>query len=142
MTRRRFVQTSAAAPAILGAQDKTGNKRPIIGSGEHTYEVFHDWGELPPHIKYGNTHGVCEDSHGRMYATIDDGGVQLSTNDTQIFAILLLTFQSGQFTIRFRRQGTDVIRGYSICANLSVITEPSGRFRDCMTAMLAVVKAK
>ena len=67
MTRRRFVQTSAAAPAILGAQDKSGRKRPIIGSGEHTYEVFHDWGELPAHIKYGNTHGVCEDSQGHMY---------------------------------------------------------------------------
>lgn len=61
------MQTGVAAPAILGAQDKAGSKRPIIGSGEHTYEVFHDWGELPAHIKYGNTHGVCEDSQGHMY---------------------------------------------------------------------------
>ena len=49
------------------SQDKTASKRPIIGSGEHTYEVLHDWGELPTHIKYGNTHGVCEDSQGHIY---------------------------------------------------------------------------
>ena len=49
------------------SQGKTASKRPIIGSGEHTYEVLHDWGELPPHIKYGNTHGVCEDSQGHIY---------------------------------------------------------------------------
>jgi hypothetical protein len=82
------------------------------------------------------------DSLGRMYATLDDGGVQLSTNDTRVFPILMLTFQSGQFTIRFRRQGSDVIRGYSISSSPSAVMEPSARFRDCMTAMLAVVKAK
>ena len=61
------MQTSVAAPAILGAQDKAGSRRPIVGSGEHTYEVFHDWGELPAAIRYGNTHGVCEDSRGHIY---------------------------------------------------------------------------
>ena len=25
------------------------------------------WGELPANIEYGNTHGVCEDSQGRIY---------------------------------------------------------------------------
>jgi DNA-binding beta-propeller fold protein YncE len=39
----------------------------VIGTGEHTYEVFHDWGELPSQISYGNTHGVVQDSHGRIY---------------------------------------------------------------------------
>jgi hypothetical protein len=29
--------------------------------------VYHDWGELPAGIKYGNTHGVCEDSQGQIY---------------------------------------------------------------------------
>ena len=67
VSRRRFIQAGAVAPAILGAQDKSGSKRPIIGSGEHTYEVYHDWGELPSRIKYGNTHGVCQDSQGQIY---------------------------------------------------------------------------
>lgn len=58
---------AVAAPAILGASDKAGTKRPIVGTGEFTYEVIHDWGELPKTIAYGNTHGVCEDSQGRIY---------------------------------------------------------------------------
>jgi hypothetical protein len=37
------------------------------------------------------------DSFGRLYPTLDDGGVQLSTNDTEIFPILLLDFQSWSF---------------------------------------------
>jgi len=58
---------SVVSPTILGASDKAGTKRPVIGSGEFTYEVYHDWGELPAGIKYGNTHGVCEDSRGQIY---------------------------------------------------------------------------
>jgi len=82
------------------------------------------------------------DSLGRMHTTFDDAGVQLSTNDAEVFPILALTFQNGHFTIRFRRQGTDMIRGYAISASPSVVAIPSGQFRDCMTAMLAVVKAR
>ncbi len=65
-TRRRFL-AAMAAPVILGAQNKSGSAKPVIGQGDHTYEVTHDWGELPAGIKYGNTHGVCEDSQGRIY---------------------------------------------------------------------------
>src|ERR1700691_3699654 len=66
-SRRRFLQTAAVAPAILYADDKSGTKPPILGSGEHTYEAIHDWGELPAGIKYGNTHGVVEDSQANIY---------------------------------------------------------------------------
>lgn len=59
--------TAAVAPAILRAQDKSGTKLPVVGSGAHTYEVHHDWGELPKNIAYGNTHGVVEDSQGHIY---------------------------------------------------------------------------
>ncbi len=67
MNRRTFLQAGALAPAILRAEDKAGTRLPVIGSGEHTYEVQHDWGELPADIRYGNTHGVVEDSQGRIY---------------------------------------------------------------------------
>jgi len=67
-SRRRFLKTAcAAAPVIMGATDKTGTKPPVIGTGKHTYEAIHDWGELPAGIKYGNTHGVVEDSRGHIY---------------------------------------------------------------------------
>ncbi len=65
-TRRTFMSAVAAAPAVL-ASDKSGMKRPVAGSGAHQFEVIHDWGELPKTIRYGNTHGVCVDSHGLVY---------------------------------------------------------------------------
>lgn len=65
-TRRGFL-SGFAAPILLGAQNKSNSAKPIVGSGEHVYEVTHDWGELPAQIRYGNTHGVCEDSQGRIY---------------------------------------------------------------------------
>jgi hypothetical protein len=59
--------TGLAAPLILGAQNKSGSAKPVVGAGGHTYEVTHDWGDLPPNIQYGNTHGVVEDSQGNIY---------------------------------------------------------------------------
>lgn len=75
LTRRDFVTAGAAAaaaiaaPAILGAQSKSGNKLPVIGEGEFTYEVEHDWGlaSLPADLKYGNTHSVVQDKSGNIY---------------------------------------------------------------------------
>jgi hypothetical protein len=67
-TRRSFLSAVAAgAPLILGSTDKAGTRKPVLGSGDHVYEVTHDWGDLPTDIKYGNTHGVCEDSNGHIY---------------------------------------------------------------------------
>ena len=39
----------------------------VAGVGKYQYEVIHDWGEVPSEIKYGNTHGVVEDSQGYIY---------------------------------------------------------------------------
>jgi sugar lactone lactonase YvrE len=66
-TRRTFLGTLGSAPLILARTDKAGTKKPVMGSGAYTYEVHHDWGELPASIKYGNTHGVVEDSQGNIY---------------------------------------------------------------------------
>src|ERR1035438_3362975 len=73
----RGISASALAgygPVILGAQNKSGSAKPVLGEGDHKYEVTHDWGELPANIKYGNTHGVCEDSQAHIYVhhTVND----------------------------------------------------------------------
>ena len=70
VSRRNFLATAGAAgvaPIILGATDKSESRAPILGEGEHQYEALHDWGTLPANIRYGNTHGVCEDSQGHIY---------------------------------------------------------------------------
>lgn len=70
VTRRNFLTASAvtaAVPFFIRAEKKSGAALPILGEGANTYECIHDWGELPAHIKYGNTHSVCEDSQGHIY---------------------------------------------------------------------------
>jgi 6-bladed beta-propeller len=79
--RREVLQVlgaGLAAPAILGAA-----KLPLVGQGEFQYEVIHDWGELPSRIRYGNTHGVCEDSQGHIYVhhTVHDSS---ESHDTMV----------------------------------------------------------
>src|SRR5579884_3127070 len=66
-SRRTFLGSALGAPFILCAVDKSGNRTPTLGEGQHTYAVTHDWGDLPADIRYGNTHGVCVDSHDRVY---------------------------------------------------------------------------
>lgn len=70
-TRREFLAAAAAAPMVspilLGVQDKAGTKAPVLGEGAFKYEAIHDWGELPATLKWGNTHGVVEDSQGQIY---------------------------------------------------------------------------
>lgn len=80
-TRRQFLSTSVtataalpimASPLILNAEDKSGTKAPVVGSGEHTYRVIHHWGRnsLPSTHDYGNaSHGVCIDRQGHVYIT-------------------------------------------------------------------------
>jgi hypothetical protein len=73
-TRRTFLKaagaatfTAAAVPAIISAADKSGAKPPVIGKGEHTYQCHHGWGEVPDHIRWGETHGVAIDEAGLIY---------------------------------------------------------------------------
>ncbi len=73
VSRRSFLGTSAAvfaagvAPAILGAEDKSGIRPPVIGEGDFKYECHHGWGEVPDSITWKNTHGVTIDRDGFVY---------------------------------------------------------------------------
>jgi hypothetical protein len=70
-TRREFLSAAAAAPlagpVLLNVQDKAGTKAPVMGEAGYRYEAIHDWGQLPSHIRWGNTHGVVEDSQGNIH---------------------------------------------------------------------------
>lgn len=72
-SRRTFLKTAAAgavataaAPAVHAA-DKSGKRLPTVGSGAYKYEATHDWGEVPDHIQWGDTHGVGIDEQGLIY---------------------------------------------------------------------------
>ena len=53
----------------MRAADKSGSRLPILGTGAYTYEATHNWGTLPEHIHWGDTHGVVFDQHGLIYFT-------------------------------------------------------------------------
>lgn len=40
----------------------------IVGSGEYTYEMVNDWGNLPPGCSFGAVSAVAVDSQDRVYA--------------------------------------------------------------------------
>ncbi len=101
VTRRDFLVSAAvaaSAPALLGGTDKAGSRQPILGQGDHQYEAIHDWGELPRTIKYGNTHGVCEDSQANIYIhhTVHAGSETLDT--------MVVFDQKGKFVRSWGRQ--------------------------------------
>ena len=53
---------------ILHATDKSGSKNTILGEGAFQYEIVsQNWGELPRHIQWGETHGVAVDESGLVY---------------------------------------------------------------------------
>ena len=78
--RRKFVTfTLAAGAAAVAARAgqrpipfirtsaKSGLENPILGSGEHRYECIHDWLTPPDGLVWGDTHGLAQDSAGRIY---------------------------------------------------------------------------
>jgi len=111
-SRREFLTAAAAAPLlspiILGAQDKAGAKAPILGSGAHEYEAIHDWGELPPRLKWGNTHGVVEDSQRNIH-------VHHTVHATSEGADSMVVFDSkGKFIRSWGREFRGVAHGLQI----------------------------
>jgi hypothetical protein len=105
---RRTILTGLAAPLILGAQNKSGSAKPVVGKGDHTYEITHDWGELPPSIQYGNTHGVVEDSQGNIY-------VHHTVNKTSELHDSMVVFDAnGKFVRSWGKEFKGVAHGLSI----------------------------
>ncbi|MSO22529.1 MAG: hypothetical protein EXQ58_04595 [Acidobacteria bacterium] len=91
-------RAALASPAIVGSANKSGSRRPIMGKSKHRYEVIHDWGELPSHLKYGNTHGVCEDSQGNIH-------VHHTVHDTSESHDAMVVFDSqGKFVRSWGKQ--------------------------------------
>jgi hypothetical protein len=88
MKRREFLKTTAAGaaaltanvgPLLLGAEDKAGRKHAVIGSGEHTYECIHNWGQLPAGYEWQTTHNVAVDAEGLVYITHQGIGKVMDT---------------------------------------------------------------
>jgi hypothetical protein len=132
-TRREFLASAAAAPLLLGLTNKSGTQAPVVGSGAHTYEAIHDWGELPPQIKWGNTHAVVEDSAGLLYvhhtvhATSDSADSIVVFDRTGKFVRSWgSTFRGVAHGLHIRREGRDEFLYLTLNAANPRMTPPPG----------------
>ena len=80
---RREVLAGASSLTLSGmvmAQNDP-KKRLVIGTGDHTYEVYHDWITPPMNLAWGDTHGVTTDGQGHIYIahTVGSGSVSKDT---------------------------------------------------------------
>jgi len=140
-TRREFLASAAAAPLLLGLQDKSGSKAPVMGSGVHTYEAIHDWGTLPAQIKWGNTHGVVEDSQGHIHihhtvhATSESPDtVVVFDRDGKFVRSWGRQFKGVAHGLELRREGSDEFLYLTVNAANPLMAPPPG-------VQAAVVKA-
>lgn len=71
ISRRRFVTTATSAAALLAAPRiltaQKSDKQPVVGSGQHRYEVLHNWVQLPDKYSWQTTHNVAVDRDGLLY---------------------------------------------------------------------------
>jgi hypothetical protein len=72
ISRRAVIKgalAAAATPAVasLASALRPPQKKLVVGTGEHTYEVNHDWLTPPNSIKWGDTHGIAVDAQRRIY---------------------------------------------------------------------------
>ena len=87
-SRRTFLKAMGAsalaaplAPSFVSAAaDDSASKTPVIGEGEFRYECHHNWGQVPSHIHYFETHGVAIDKAGHVYITHRGGGAKPSSS--------------------------------------------------------------
>lgn len=80
LSRRQFLATGAAGVAAVAApavvtQAKTG-AAPIVGEGDHRFEVIHAWPELPSEYSWQTTHNVAVDKAQNLYV-IHEGRADL-----------------------------------------------------------------
>ncbi len=82
LSRRNLLKAAAGIAvspvfSALASMQTQLKKRPIVGQGDHVYEVYHDWLTPPSNIQWGDTHGLALDSHHRIYVahTVHPGSV-------------------------------------------------------------------
>ena len=80
----------------------------MLGTGAHKYEAIHDWGKLPPQIRWGNTHGVVEDSQHNIYVHHTVHATSASSDSMVVFD------QKGKFVRSWGKEFKGVAHGLHI----------------------------
>jgi hypothetical protein len=118
ISRRTFLAATGASaawiaiPSLLRAQ--TPPKRPIIGTGEHTYECYHDWLVPPANVLFGDTQGLALDEHGRIYlaqtvnsASVGSETIQVYDPHGKLISSWGADFRGGAHGLDIRKEGSE-----------------------------------
>jgi hypothetical protein len=133
ITRRQFLATTAvalAAPNLLTAQKS--EKQLVVGSGEHRYEVLHNWAQLPEKYSWQTTHNVAVDREGLLYV-IHEGRENLKEHPSifvfdakgKFVRAFGNQFQGGGHGLEVRTEGSDqflYVTGYQQLKNFAKLT--------------------
>ena len=136
VSRRRFVSTIAttaaalAAPRVLTAQKS--EKQLVIGTGEHRYEVLHNWAQLPAQYTWQTTHNVAVDRDQNLYV-IHEGREELKDHPSifvfdpqgKFIRAFGKQFQGGGHGLEVRTEGREQflwVTGYQQLKNFAKLT--------------------
>jgi hypothetical protein len=120
LSRRTFVKqaaagslTALAAPSILTAA-KTDSALPVVGVGEHQYQVNHDWAKLPEKFTWQTTHNVAVGKDGLVYVIHeghldkpDHPSIFVFDPDGKYVRSFGNQFQGGGHGLELRQEGSD-----------------------------------
>ena len=115
MNRRQFLAAAAVAtngPTLLGMTRKTEDASPVIGTGAHTYQCVHNWGELPNDNSWQTSHNISIDSEGLVYITHQGVGKKMDTvlvfdPKGKFVRSFGKEWHGGGHGIEIRKEGTD-----------------------------------
>ncbi len=136
ISRRRFTSGLAtaacalAAPRVMTAQKS--EKKLVIGTGEHRYEVLHNWARLPDKYSWQTTHNVAVDREGLLYV-IHEGRENLKDHPSifvfdrkgKFVRAFGSQFQGGGHGLEVRSEGKDqflYVTGYQQLKNFAKLT--------------------
>lgn len=116
LTRREFLARtgSAAAALAFGVPAFGQSGKLILGTGEHRYECYHDWLTPPEGMAFGDTHGVAQDSKGRIYlahtvneASHSDNAVCVYDEHGKFLTSWGSRFKGGAHGLDLRKEGKE-----------------------------------
>ncbi|MFO1498362.1 MAG: hypothetical protein U1G07_08225 [Verrucomicrobiota bacterium] len=135
-SRRRFISLAAASAAALTAPRvwtaPKSEQQLLIGSGEHRYEVLHDWAQLPDRYSWQTTHNVSVDRDGRLYVIHegrenqpDHPSIFVFDPDGKFVRAFGRQFQGGGHGLEVRTEGKEqflYVTGYQQLKNFAKLT--------------------
>ena len=133
LSRRRFLASTAAAlaaPSILTAQKS--ERQLVVGTGEHRYEVLHNWAQLPDKYSWQTTHNVAVDRDNQLYV-IHEGRENMKDHPSifvfdpngKFVRAFGNQFQGGGHGLEVRTEGREqflYVTGYQQLKNFAKLT--------------------